>query len=146
MEARDETKLPENAPCHAHIRTPMPPREDARFVCVDLRAREASLSAVSEERDALRSAATEARAIATAASVEAIALEEKMLAMRSEELKLRREAEDRRADAERRDRAFRAAAADRDQMRGALTAMRREREALQLRLRKMAVELSLIHI
>ena len=103
-----------------------------------IRARDDALALAVEARDVAKAAALDAHERAARSAVETVELEEKLRAARSEALRLRREMEREMTDRERRDRASRAATADRDEMATAIEGFRREREFLRAKLRDAA--------
>ena len=103
-----------------------------------IRARDDALALAVEARDVAKAAALDAHERAARSAVETVELEEKLRAARSEALKLRGELEREMTDRERRDRASRAATADRDEMATAIEGFRREREFLRAKLRDAA--------
>ena len=103
-----------------------------------IRARDDALALAVEARDVAKAAALDAHERAARSAVETVELEEKLRAARSEALRLRREMEREMTDRERRDRAARAATADRDEMATAIEGFRREREFLRAKLRDAA--------
>ena len=103
-----------------------------------IRARDDALALAVEERDVAQAAALDAHERAARSAMETVELEEKLRAARSEALKLRGEMEREMTDRERRDRAARAATADRDEMATAIEGFRREREFLRAKLRDAA--------
>ena len=105
---------------------------------VAIRARDDALALAVEERDVAQAAALDAHERAARSAMETVELEEKLRAARSEALKLRGEMEREMTDRERRDRAARAATADRDEMATAIEGFRREREFLRAKLRDAA--------
>ena len=103
-----------------------------------IRARDDALALAVEARDVAKAAALDAHERAARSAVETVELEEKLRAARSEALRLRGEMERETTDRERRDRAARAATADRDEMATAIEGFRREREFLRAKLRDAA--------
>ena len=103
-----------------------------------IRARDDALALAVEARDVAKAAALDAHERAARSAVETVELEEKLRAARSEALRLRSEMEREMTDRERRDRAARAATADRDEMATAIEGLRREREFLRAKLRDAA--------
>ena len=103
-----------------------------------IRARDDALALAVEARDVAKAAALDAHERAARSAVETVELEEKLRAARSEALRLRSEMEREMTDRERRDRAARAATADRDEMATAIEGFRREREFLRAKLRDAA--------
>lgn len=103
-----------------------------------IRARDDALALAVEARDVAKAAALDAHERAARSAVETVELEEKLRAARGEALRLRGEMERETTDRERRDRAARAATADRDEMATAIEGFRREREFLRAKLRDAA--------
>ena len=103
-----------------------------------VRARDDALALAVEARDVAKAEALDAYERAARSALETVELEEKLRAARAEALELRGEMEREMTDRERRDRAARAATADRDEMATTIEGFRREREFLRAKLRDAA--------
>ena len=103
-----------------------------------VRARDDALALAVEARDVAKAEALDAYERAARSAMETVELEEKLRAARAEALELRGEMEREMTDRERRDRAARAATADRDEMATTIEGFRREREFLRAKLRDAA--------